>query len=57
MKLSIIICAYNERATILDAIDQAHAVDLGAGWQKEIIVVDNFSTDGTRDLLETVWRC
>jgi len=54
MKLSIIICAYNERRTILDAIQQAHAIDLGAGWEREIIVVDNFSTDGTRDMLEEV---
>jgi glycosyltransferase involved in cell wall biosynthesis len=54
MKLSIIICAYNERHTILDAINQAHAVDLGEGWQKEIIVVDNLSNDGTRELLATV---
>ena len=54
MKLSIIICAYNERDTILDAIQQAHAVDLGPDWEREIIVVDNFSTDGTRDLLEPV---
>jgi glycosyltransferase involved in cell wall biosynthesis len=54
MKLSVIICAYNERQTILDAIHQAHAVDLGAGWDKEVIVVDNFSTDGTRELLQSV---
>lgn len=54
MKLSIIICAYNERNTVLDAIHQAHDVDLGPGWEKEIIVVDNFSTDGTRELLRSV---
>jgi glycosyltransferase involved in cell wall biosynthesis len=54
MKLSIIICAYNERVTILDAIHQAYAVDLGPDWEKEIIVVDNFSTDGTRELLQSV---
>ena len=52
MKLSIITCAYNERKTILDAIHQAHAVDLGPGWEKEIIVVDNCSIDGTRELLQ-----
>ncbi len=54
MKLSIIICVYNERRTILDAIQQASAVDLGPGWEKEIIVVDNFSTDGTRELLQSL---
>jgi dolichol-phosphate mannosyltransferase len=54
VKLSIIICAYNERKTILDAIHQAHAVDLDPGWEKEIIVVDNCSTDGTRELLQTI---
>jgi glycosyltransferase involved in cell wall biosynthesis len=54
MRLSIIICCYNERQTILDAITQADGVDLGPGWEKEIIVVDNFSTDGTRELLQSV---
>jgi glycosyltransferase involved in cell wall biosynthesis len=51
--LSIIICAYNERRTILDAIDQARNVNLGSGWQQEVIVVDNCSTDGTRELLQS----
>jgi glycosyltransferase involved in cell wall biosynthesis len=53
MKLSIIICAYNERSTILDAVRQTHAVNLGPGWEQEIVVVDNFSTDGTRELLQS----
>lgn len=44
-KLSIITCAYNERQTILPVLDRIHAVDLGA-WEKEMIVVDNCSTDG-----------
>lgn len=52
-RLSIIICAYNERRTILDAIQEARDVDLGPGWSKEVIVVDNCSTDGTRELLRT----
>lgn len=51
MKLSIIICVYNERETILTVLERVRAVSLGDGWEKEIIVVDNFSTDGTRELL------
>lgn len=52
MKLSVIICCYNERGSIRDVIAQSRAVDLGPGWEKEIIVVDNFSTDGTREILQ-----
>jgi glycosyltransferase involved in cell wall biosynthesis len=52
--LSVIICAYNEQRTILAAIDQARNVHLGAGWEQEVIVVDNYSTDGTRERLQTV---
>ncbi|HEC36368.1 MAG TPA: glycosyltransferase family 2 protein, partial [Anaerolineae bacterium] len=52
MRLSIIVCVYNERDTILTVLDRVRAVDLGPGWEKEIIVVDNFSTDGTRELLQ-----
>ena len=52
MRLSVIICVYNERDTILTVLERVQAVDLGPGWEKEIIVVDNFSTDGTRELLQ-----
>jgi glycosyltransferase involved in cell wall biosynthesis len=51
MKLSVIICAFNERGTILEVIERSQAAPLGEDWQKEIIVVDNCSTDGTRELL------
>lgn len=54
MKLSVIIPVYNERETILEIISRVQAVSLGDGWEKELIVVDNCSTDGTRDLLRTV---
>jgi len=52
MKLSIIICVYNERETVLSVLERVRAVDLGPGWEREIIIVDNFSTDGTRELLQ-----
>lgn len=52
MKLSVIICVYNERDTILTVLDKVRSVDLGENWSKEIIIVDNFSTDGTREILQ-----
>lgn len=51
MKLSIIICVFNECDTIMDVLRRVQLAELSANWQKEIIVVDNCSTDGTRELL------
>jgi glycosyltransferase involved in cell wall biosynthesis len=53
MKLSIIVCAYNEKDTILTVLERVHEADLG-GWDREVIVVDNCSTDGTREVLQQV---
>ncbi len=47
MKLSVIIPAYNESATIKELMEQIFAVPLNM----EIIIVDDGSTDGTRELL------
>lgn len=54
MKLSVIICCYNERATIQQVIDASRDVDLGPQWEREIIIVDNFSNDGTREILQSI---
>ena len=51
MKLSIIIPAYNEKNTISEIIRQVQAVSL-PGLEKEVIVVDDGSRDGTRDILK-----
>ncbi len=48
MRLSIVIPVYNERATIIELLDRVAAVDLDT----EVIVVDDGSTDGTRELLQ-----
>ena len=48
MKLSVIIPVYNEKKTLSELICRVEAVKL----EKEIIIVDDASTDGTRDLLK-----
>ena len=53
MKLSIIIPVYNEKNTILEVLRRVEAADVDT-IQKEIIVVDDGSTDGTRHLLDSV---
>jgi len=48
LKLSIIIPCYNERNTIENIVEAVRASPV---VNKEIIIVDDFSTDGTCDLL------
>lgn len=48
MKLSVIIPCYNEKETIQHIIDAVKAAPVPA---LEIIIVDDFSVDGTRDIL------
>ena len=50
MKLSIIMPVYNEQATLSEILNQVRAVELD-GVEKEIVVVDDGSTDGSRDIL------
>ena len=53
MKLSIIMPAYNERRTIEEIVKRVLAVDL-PGITKEIVIVDDASSDGTADILKTM---
>lgn len=50
MKLSIVIPIYNEIDYIAKVVQRVQEIDL-AGIGKELILVDDYSTDGTRDLL------
>lgn len=48
MKLSVIIPAYNERRTIREIVNKVQRVNL----PKEILIVDDSSTDGTTELIK-----
>ena len=49
MKISIVIPCFNEKNTISDIIEKVKKEN---NYQKEIIVIDDFSTDGTREILQ-----
>ena len=48
MKLSVIMPVFNEKSTIKEIVAQVMAVDV----EKELIIVDDGSIDGTRDILK-----
>lgn len=48
--ISVVIPVFNEKKTIEEIIEKVKAVPI----DKEIIVVDDFSTDGTRDILSHI---
>lgn len=56
VKLSIIVPAYNERATIEEILRRVREAPLDSDLnvEKEIIVVDDGSTDGTREILARI---
>lgn len=48
MKISVVMPVFNELQTLEEILEKVRAVDL----DKEIIIVDDYSTDGTRELLK-----
>ena len=54
--LSIIVCCYNEIGTIEKILKRINKLLLAPPWKKEIIIVDNCSTDGTREILSKIKR-
>lgn len=52
MKLSIVIPVYNEATTILEILKLVSSIEVGL--DKELVLVDDCSTDGTRDVLRKV---
>jgi glycosyltransferase involved in cell wall biosynthesis len=51
MLLTIIIPVYNEKSTVVEVIEKVASISLPL--EKEIIVVDDGSNDGTKELIES----
>ena len=51
-KLSVVIPVYNEIDTLEEIVRQVKAVDIGI--ETEIILVDDYSTDGSREILKKI---
>ena len=49
-KLSVIMPVYNEKDTVLRVLDRVLAVPI----DKQVVVIDNCSTDGTREILRGI---
>jgi glycosyltransferase involved in cell wall biosynthesis len=52
LKLSVIIPAYNEEKTIAAILDRVREVQLTNGMEKELIIVDDHSSDGTATFIQ-----
>ena len=50
-KLSVVVPVYNERNTLVEIVRRMRAVELPDSIEREIIVIDDGSDDGTRDVL------
>ena len=49
--LSVIICVFNEEKTIKELINKVEKSKLPKNFSKEIIIIDNCSTDNTKNIL------
>jgi glycosyltransferase involved in cell wall biosynthesis len=54
VKLSVVVPVYNEKDTVVEIVRRVRAVALP--MERELVIVDDFSTDGTRDLIRGLER-
>jgi len=56
MKITVILCTYNRCRSLAKALESASAVQLPESDEWEVLVVDNNSTDKTREVVENFCR-
>lgn len=52
--LSIVIPCFNERAHVAELVRRVFTVAMPEGWEREVIIVDDASTDGTQEVLRAL---
>jgi glycosyltransferase involved in cell wall biosynthesis len=56
MRITVILCTYNRRKSLATALDSVAASQVPSSIPWEVLVIDNNSTDGTRELVENFSR-
>jgi len=52
--LSILMPAFNEKNTLSEIVEKIDRVELSSDLKKQLIIIDDFSTDGTRELIKNL---
>ena len=50
-KFSVVMPVYNEKATLLKILEKIEQAALPLGFTKEVVIVDDASTDGSINIL------
>jgi glycosyltransferase involved in cell wall biosynthesis len=53
-RLTIIVPIYNEANTLLNILNKVNEAPLHESFEKEIILIDDFSTDGSKHLIDNI---